>query len=187
MKALGEKYGNFGILQIDAHCDLREAYEGFVHSHASIMFNALKDIPQITRLVQVGIRDYSDGEYQYIQNSGGRVQAFFDHNLRERLYEGETWQKIVDEIVETLPPLVYLSFDIDGLDPKLCPNTGTPVQGGFDAEQIFYLVKRVLKSGRQLIAFDLCEVGISNNEWDENVGARVLFKLCHLMVASNPA
>jgi agmatinase len=187
MKALGEKYGTFGILQIDAHCDLREAYEGFVHSHASIMFNALKEIPQITRLVQLGIRDYSDGEFQYIQNSQGRVRTYFDHNLRERLYEGETWQKMVDEIVEALPPLVYLSFDIDGLDPKLCPNTGTPVQGGFEAEQVFYLVKRVLKSGRQLIGFDLCEVGISNNEWDENVGARVLFKLCHFMVASNPA
>jgi agmatinase len=66
MKAIGEKYGDFGILQIDAHCDLREAYEGFVYSHASIMYNALKEIPQLQKLVQVGIRDYSEGEHQFI-------------------------------------------------------------------------------------------------------------------------
>mgnify|MGYP006331129563 FL=1 len=72
-----------------------------------------------------------------------------------------------------LPDKVYLSFDIDGLDPKLCPNTGTPVQGGFDTEQVFYLVKRILQSNRKLIGFDLCETGISNSEWDENVGAGI--------------
>jgi agmatinase len=185
MKAIAEKHGDFGILQIDAHCDLRESYEGFVHSHASIMFNALKDIPQITKLVQVGIRDYCDSEWQYICDSQYRVISYFDKDIKERQYEGQTWKLIVDEIVHHLPQKVYLSFDIDGLDPKLCPNTGTPVQGGFDTEQVFYLVKRILQSKRQLIGFDLCETGISNNEWDENVGARVLFKLCNLMVASN--
>ncbi len=185
MKAIAEKHGDFGILQIDAHCDLRESYEGFMHSHASIMFNALKDIPQITKLVQVGIRDYCDSEWQYICDSQYRVISYFDKDIKERQYEGQTWKLIVDEIVHHLPQKVYLSFDIDGLDPKLCPNTGTPVQGGFDTEQVFYLVKRILQSKRQLIGFDLCETGISNNEWDENVGARVLFKLCNLMVASN--
>jgi agmatinase len=185
MKAIAEKHGDFGILQIDAHCDLRESYEGFVHSHASIMFNALKEIPQITKLVQVGIRDYCDSEWQYICDSQYRVIAYFDKDIKERQYEGQTWKLIVDEIVNHLPQKVYLSFDIDGLDPKLCPNTGTPVQGGFETEQVFYLVKRILQSKRQLIGFDLCETGISNNEWDENVGARVLFKLCNLMVASN--
>ena len=95
------------------------------------------------------------------------------------------FEKIADEIVEHLPAKVYISFDIDGLDPKLCPNTGTPVQGGFETEQIFYLFKKVLQSGRQFVGFDLSEVGISTTEWDENVGARVLFKLCNLMVAEN--
>ncbi len=64
------------------------------------------------------------------------------------------------------------------------PHTGTPVQGGFETEQIFYLFKKVAESGRKFIGFDLNEVGISPNEWDENVGARVLFKLCNLMVAA---
>jgi agmatinase len=186
MKAIAEKHGDFGILQIDAHCDLRESYEGFIHSHASIMYNALKDIPQISKLVQVGIRDYSESEWNYICESDYRVVTFFDKDIKEKQYDGQTWKNIADDIVNQLPQKVYLSFDIDGLDPKLCPNTGTPVQGGFDTEQVFYLVKRILQSNRQLIGFDLCETGISNNEWDENVGARVLFKLCHFMVASNP-
>jgi agmatinase len=183
-KAIAEKHGDFGILQIDAHCDLREAYENFKYSHASIMYNALAEIPQLKRLVQVGIRDYSPSEYEYINNSNGKVITYFDKDIKERIFEGDSWKQIVDEIVNNLPQKVHISFDIDGLDPKLCPNTGTPVQGGFEAEQIFYLFKKVLLSGRQLIGFDLNEVGISNNEWDENVGARVLFKLCNLMVAA---
>jgi agmatinase len=183
MKAIGEKHGDFGILQIDAHCDLREAYENFKYSHASIMYNALKEIPQLTRLVQVGIRDYSPVEYSYIQNSNEKVVTYFDKDIKEKIFEGASWKEIVDDIVSKLPEKVYISFDIDGLDPKLCPHTGTPVQGGFETEQVFYLFKKMIASGRKLVGFDLNEVGISSNQWDENVGARVLFKLCNLMVA----
>ena len=182
-KAIAEKHGDFGIIQIDAHCDLREAYEDFIYSHASIMYNALGEIPQLVKLVQIGVRDYSESESEYIINSNKRVVTYFDKDIKERMFEGDSWKKITDEIVDHLPDKVYISFDIDGLDPKLCPNTGTPVQGGFETEQIFYLFKKILQSGRKLIGFDLNEVGISNNEWDENVGARVLFKLCNLMVA----
>jgi agmatinase len=78
-----------------------------------------------------------------------------------------------------------LSFDIDGLDPKLCPNTGTPVPGGFETDQIFYLLKKILESGRKIIGFDLTEIGVAESEWDANVGARVLLKLCNILVASN--
>lgn len=184
-KALAEKHGDFGILQIDAHCDLRESYENFKYSHASIMYNALHEIPQVTKLVQVGTRDYSLSEQEYIKNSNGRVQTFFDKNIKERSYEGESWKSICADIIHHLPQKIYLSFDIDGLDPKLCPNTGTPVQGGFETQQVYYLLKKIIESGRQLIGFDLNEVGISTNEWDENVGARVLFKLCNLLIASN--
>ncbi|MGH2563128.1 MAG: agmatinase family protein, partial [Ginsengibacter sp.] len=175
-KAIAEKHGDFGILQIDAHCDLREAYEHFKYSHASVMYNALEEIPELKKLVQVGSRDYSPQEYDYIKNSNGRVVTYFDQYIKEQIFEGASWKQVVDDIVSKLPQKVYISFDIDGLDPKLCPHTGTPVQGGFEAEQIFYLFKKVLESGRQFIGFDLNEVGISPNEWDENVGARVLFK-----------
>ena len=186
MKAIGEKYGEFGILQIDAHCDLREGYEGFVYSHASIMYNALKEVPQLTKLVQVGTRDFSDGENKYISENSDRVRMYADSQIKQRQYEGETFRQIVDEIISQLPQQVYISFDIDGLDPKLCPNTGTPVQGGFETEQVFYIFKKLIQSGRQIVGFDLSEVSTSETGWDANVGARVLFKLCNLLVASNP-
>jgi agmatinase len=186
IKAIAEKYPDFGILQIDAHCDLRDAYEGFIYSHASIMFNVLKEIDSVKKLVQVGIRDFCDEELDYINQSEGRVVTFFDKVIKERQYEGETWKNIVDDIVSHLPQNIFISFDIDGLDPKLCPHTGTPVQGGFEAEQIFYLLKKVHQSGKRIIGFDLNEVGVSHNEWDENVGARILYKLCSLIISSNP-
>jgi agmatinase len=187
MKAIAEKYGDFGIIQIDAHCDLRDAYEGFVYSHASIMYNALNEIPELKKLVQLGIRDYSEGEHKFIQGCGDRIRTYFDAEIRVRQYEGETFRQIMDEVIAQLPEKVYISFDIDGLDPKLCPNTGTPVQGGFETEQVFYLFDKIVKAGKQIIGFDLSEVSTSENGWDANVGARVLFKLCNLMVATNPS
>lgn len=184
MKAIGEKYGNYGILQIDAHADLRICYEGFVYSHASIMYNALSEVPEIERLVQVGVRDYGGDEWDYIKNSNYRVVTYFDREIKLRKYDGETWSHLTDEIVNKLPQNVYVSFDIDGLDRKLCPFTGTPVPGGFELEEVTYLIRKMVDSGRKIIGFDLCEVGVSENEWNENVGARVLMKLCNLMVKS---
>lgn len=184
-KAIADRYTEFGILQIDAHCDLRMAYEGFKYSHASVMYNALEEIPQLKKLVQVGIRDFCEEELDYISNSNGRIVTYFDKLIKERQYEGESWKSIADDIVGSLPQNVFVSFDIDGLDPKLCPHTGTPVQGGFEAEQIFYLLKKLIQSGRKIIGFDLNEIGVSHDEWDENVGARVLYKLSNLLIAAN--
>ena len=184
-KALGEKHGEFGILQIDAHLDLRESYERFIYSHASIIYNALHEIPNLVKVVQVGVRDYSQGEYDFASQTNGRIYTFFDKDIKQRQFDGESWKSIVDDIVNQLPQKVQISFDIDGLDPKLCPNSGTPVPGGFETEQVFYLFSKVVQSGRKLIGFDLNEVGIGETDWDANVGARVLFKLCNLLVASN--
>ncbi|MEI2739613.1 MAG: agmatinase family protein [Chitinophagaceae bacterium] len=185
-KAIGEKHGEFGILQIDAHFDLRKSYEGFIYSHASIMFNALKEIPELQRVVQAGIRDYGSDEWEEVKNSNFRVVTYFDKEIRNRQYEGQTWKLIAEEIVGKLPQKVYISFDIDGLDRKLCPFTGTPVPGGFELEQVFYLFTKVIESGRTIIGFDLNEVGIGGDtDWDANVGARVLYKLCNLLVTSH--
>lgn len=184
-KAIAEKHGDFGILQIDAHCDLRRRYEDFVYSHASIMYNALQEVPALKRLVQVGVRDYCLEEWDFIRNSNYQVITYFDKDIKERGYEGQSWKQIADEIVSHLPDKVYISFDIDGLDPKLCPNTGTPVPGGFEAEQIFYLIRKIIQSGRRFIGFDLAETGVGESDWDANVGARILWKLCNLLVASN--
>jgi agmatinase len=182
--ALGERHGEFGLLQIDAHADLRKAYEGFVYSHASIMYNVLDMVPQVTRLVQVGVRDYCDEEVMLAQNSDGRVHTFYDQALKDEQFEGRTWREQCEEIISGLPQKVYISFDIDGLDPKLCPNTGTPVPGGFELEQVMYLFKKLRQSGRQIIGFDLNEVstGEHSEGIDSIVGARVLYKLCNYLL-----
>jgi agmatinase len=184
MQTLGEKYGPFGILQIDAHADLRVAYEGFTHSHASIMYNA-SQIPEVEKLVQVGIRDFSTQEFEYARDSGGKLMMFTDYELKKLQYQGIHWNAVCEKIIAHLPQQVYISFDIDGLQPWLCPNTGTPVAGGLLMEEAFYLLEKVVESGRKIIGFDLCEVAPGEDEWDGNVGSRVLYKLCLLAAKSN--
>lgn len=184
LRSLVTKYDRFGVLQIDAHADLRKAYEGFTYSHGSIMYNALK-LPGVARLVQVGVRDLCEEEVHVIDRSMGRVKTFYDQNLKARLYNGETWKVICTEIIKELPNLVYISFDIDGLDPKLCPNTGTPVPGGLEFSEAAYLIHELVKSGRKIIGFDLCEVVPTGNEWDANVGARMLWELSQWTLASH--
>ena len=185
MQALAEKFGNFSILQIDAHADLREAYEGFEFSHASIMYNALK-IKEVEKLVQVGIRDYCEEELQLINGSNGRVKTFFDRDIKQTMYRGDSWDRICNRIINALPQQVYLSFDIDGLDPKLCPNTGTPVAGGFETEHVLFLLEKLVKSGRKIIAFDLNEVspGKDGSDWDANVASRILYRIANLTAMS---
>lgn len=182
-QAIAETKGEFGILHIDAHGDLRKAYEGFHFSHASIFYNALS-IPQIKKVVQVGIRDFCEEEANVAKANSSRVTIFFDHELKAQQYAGKNWDQQCDAIIEHLPQNVHISFDIDGLDPKLCPNTGTPVPGGFEFEQVLHLFRKLIQK-RKLISFDLVEVAPGNDEWDANVGARLLWKLCVFTAISN--
>jgi len=184
IRALAEKYDLFGILQIDAHADLRRAYEGFQYSHGSIMYNALK-LPAIGKIVQVGIRDLCEEEMQMMQRAGARVKTFFDADIKAAHYRGLSWAAQCEEIIKALPDLIYISFDIDGLNPTLCPHTGTPVPGGFESVQINFLIKQIVKAGKKIIGFDLCEVAPGQDEWDANVGARTLWELCNWMGVSN--
>ncbi len=178
IKAVSEQYQSFGILHIDAHADLREAYEGFRYSHASIMYNALKEINNINSLTQVGIRDFCQQEHDMIMTDP-RINCFTDRLIRQNSFKGKLFADQCIEIIETLPENVYVSFDIDGLSPDLCPNTGTPVPGGLSFAEADYLLWQLVNSGRRVVGFDLCEVSPSaEDQWDANVGARVLFKLC---------
>lgn len=179
LRLLNEHYDRFGVIQFDAHMDLRKAYQGFTYSHASIMYNAMK-LPGIARLVQVGIRDYCDEEIAVQQRAMGRIVTWFDDDIKAQLFEGKTWSSICERIIADLPDLVYVSFDIDGLDPRLCPSTGTPVPGGLDFTMATYLIRKIVESGRKIIAFDLCEVAPGSSDWDANVGARMLYQLCCL-------
>jgi agmatinase len=183
MQALADKYDSFSILHLDAHADLREAFEGFEFSHASIMYNALK-IKNMKKLVQVGIRDFSLEESERIKNSNGRVIAFEDRSIKQKLFSGKSWQSVCAEITGKLTNNVYVSFDIDALNPSLCPNTGTPVPGGLSFEEATYLLEQ-LAAKKKIIGFDLCEVTPGKtDEWDVNVGIRLLYRLANLMMKS---
>lgn len=178
IEALGEQHESFGILQIDAHCDLRVGYEGFEQSHASIMSNALQT-KGVKRLVQVGIRDASPKEME-LAIADARISCFTDFYLHNQMYQGKTWRHLCKKIVDYLPDQVYISFDIDGLTPYHCPNTGTPVPGGLNFNQAVCLLWELKRQGKTIIGFDLCEVGVSENKLDENIGARILWELCCL-------
>jgi agmatinase len=186
IRAHAEKYPKLGVLHLDAHADLRKAYEGFTWSHASIMFNVVDKLPGVSRLVQVGIRDFCDEEYQLIEGSNGRIKTFFDAQLAQKRFDGVPWNRQVDEMLAPLPEHVYLSFDIDGLDPVLCPHTGTPVPGGLSFAEANALISGVVRTGRKIVGFDLTEVSPDPNggEWDGNVGARLLYKMIGWMLKS---
>lgn len=195
IRAVAERYPGVGILHVDAHADLRDAFLGFRWSHASIHHNSLL-LPGVGRLVGVGYRDIGGAERARIDAEPERIRAHFDHRLSAALMAGAAWADLAASIVADLPPDVYISFDIDGLCPTLCPNTGTPVPGGLSFPMMQLLLREV-GARRNVVGFDLCEVspgpgGIappsrrrsSAAEWDANVGARVLYKLCGSAVAA---
>jgi agmatinase len=182
-RALAKRHKEYGILHIDAHLDLRIAYEGFTYSHASIMYNALS-LEQLKRVVSVGIRDFCQQENEVFLKEKGRVRIVRSADVRRQQFDGVTWREQCDAIIEALPEKVHISFDIDGLDPTLCPNTGTPVPGGLRFEEATYLLSR-LAAQRSIIGFDLVEVSPGkDNDWDANVGARLLWHLCGVLAGS---
>ena len=141
IQAVGERcQGDFSLLQIDAHADLRPAYQGLTYSHASIMFNVLESTFAPQSLLQVGLRDFSEGEWRRIQEEEGKglIHCFSNQQLQRRLFHGESWSSLCEDMVERLGSQVYVSFDVDGLKPYLCPQTGTPVPGGLELEQVFF-------------------------------------------------
>jgi agmatinase len=177
IRAYAEQYPGLGILHLDAHADLRDAYDGFTWSHASIFHNVMTKINGVGRLVQVGVRDLGQAERAMIDGSHGRIVTFYDPDLAARKDEGVPFAKIADEIVAALPDDVYLSWDIDGLDPTLCPGTGTPVPGGLSWNEAIGLLRAVVRAKKRVVGLDLCEVSPGETEWDANVGARLLYKM----------
>jgi agmatinase len=182
--------GPLGILHLDAHADLRVAYEGFTQSHASIMHNVLEQVPGV-RLVQVGLRDVSAPELDRIR-AEERVRALFAPALRRARLAGGTGA-LLEEAIAHLPQEVWVSFDIDGLDPVYCPNTGTPVPGGLTFDEAVHLLEALARSGRRVVGLDLCEVAPPPlrdeerpDEWDALVGARLLYKMIGFALGTTP-
>lgn len=171
------RHPDMGILQIDAHCDLRRGFDQIVYSHASIMYNVVENLKPDS-VVQVGVRALCDFEANYIRQSGC-VRTFFDAELHELRAEGTTWKEICERITTQLPDEVYVSLDIDGLEPSTCPNTGTLVPGGLAYNDVVYLLRHIRNSGRDIVGFDLVEVGA--NEFDANIAAHLLYQLCGIV------
>lgn len=195
--AAAEVHGEFGILHFDAHSDTRQAYMGFRDSHASIMRNAAEQIPEIKKFVQIGIRDFCEAETEFTRSEGPRFEVYYDWLIQQKKMAGVPFRDIASRMIQNLPKNVWVSFDIDGLDPRFCPHTGTPVPGGLDYSEAVLILNLLARSGRTIIGFDLVEVAPPLNEegtprpalqaaeeWDANVGMRLLYKMSAYALAS---
>ena len=183
IQAVSEQMPGLGILHVDAHADLREAYEGFVWSHASIFHNVLTRLDNVGTLVQVGVRDLGEREHTRIRENAERITTVFDTEWASARLDGGNLRALVREALARLPEAVYVSFDVDGLDPALCPNTGTPVPGGLTWHEAMLWLEELVRSGRRVVGLDLCEVSPGTEvddpgaSWDAAVGARLLYRL----------
>lgn len=188
IEACAAHAGEIGILQIDAHMDLREAYCGLMHSHASVMRNALVMVPGATSLAQIGIRDYCREEFEFARackaSLGKPVTTVFGEDIADTGGEPGRFLDLVEHALHALPPTIYVSFDIDALEVYLCPSTGTPVPGGLSFHQASAIIKAIIDSGKRVVGFDLVEVAPNPDpgarSLDSIVGARLLYKLCAL-------
>ena len=193
IKALAENRagGSFGVLHLDAHFDLRKAYEGLTFSHASIMYNVISNVSEVEKLVSVAVRDFCEEELEFA-SANKKIAFFSDNDLALAKIKGESWFSITERIISELPKNVWVSFDIDALDPSLSPHTGTPVPGGLSFHEANHILRRVVETGRKIVGADLCEVAVPSvegnlgeGEWDANVGMRVLYKIFNWIVRDN--
>ena len=188
IEACAEHAGEIGILQLDAHMDLRDAYCGLTHSHASIMHNALSLVPGVAALAQIGIRDFCREELDFARSAvdalGKPVATIFGEDVADTGGDPALFLGLVERALHALPQNIYVSFDIDALEVYLCPNTGTPVPGGLSFAQASAVVKAIIDSGKRVVGFDLVEVAPDPDPGvrsiDAVVGARVLYKMCAL-------
>jgi agmatinase len=159
----------FSLLQIDAHADLRHSYEGTVHSHASIMARAHElGLP----FVQVGIRALCAEERAFLRERGLEGNVFWGHDVAARA--DDAW---MDAVVERLGPEVYVTLDVDGLDPSIMPATGTPVPGGLGWYATLRLLRKVA-ARRRIVGADLTELApIPGQHAPDFLVARLAFKL----------
>ena len=189
IRLVGEKLkGEYGVLHLDAHADLRDSYQGFKHSHASVMYNVLSLDYAPQKLVQVGVRDLCEEEYQRIK-SDSRVNCYFDEDISSRLFSGEQWTKICRQIINQLPSDIYVSLDVDVLSWNYAPGTGTPVPGGLSFNQVLHLLSEIRRQKKKLVAFDVVETADGGKhrafpEWNGNVSARLIYYLAGLVLSA---
>lgn len=185
IRSISSVHPNLGVLFIDAHSDLRPSGKIFDYSHLSVARNIVDEIPQVSKLVQVGTRDMTEEEVNYA-NSHQKIKMFCHEELASERFSGRSWGNVCNDVVAQLPDKVYISFDIDALSPECCPHTKRPVAGGMTFDEAVCLINRVAESGRTIVGFDLTEiVPVMESGVDAAVGARMLVKLCAAALKSN--
>ena len=178
IKAVAEKYGNIGILHVDSGLDLRDGHHGFSLSSDSVMFNVLRDIKGVDKLLGVGVRAFTPAEWEMATNDE-RIKLFTGQQMWAQHFEGVNWSTICSDIIAELPENVYVSLDIDGLTIECSPHTGTLVAGGLRFPEIVYLLGRIVDSGRKIVGFDLTEVVPDlEDKTDAAVASRLLYNMC---------
>ncbi|MGQ0613042.1 MAG: agmatinase [Planctomycetaceae bacterium] len=149
IRAAAARHPGLGILQIDAHPDLRDSYEGTRFGHGCVMRRVLEDA-RVARLTQVGLRAVSPEDREAQRDP--RVRPFFAFALATQ--KRAAW---IAAVLETLPEFVYVSVDLDGLDPSVVPGTGTPEPGGLLWWDALALLREVA-ARRRVVAFDVVEL-----------------------------
>jgi len=172
VSAAARKYPKLSVLQIDAHADMRDAYMGTPHNHACAMRRSL----EYARLTQVGIRSLSTEEAEILPRLNTTV--FFDVDMRRT----PGW---IDAVVDSLAADVYLSIDVDGMDPAIMPSTGTPEPGGLSWAEITALV-RATAERRRIVAADIVELSpIPGLVAPNFLAAKLVYKLLTYKYASH--
>jgi agmatinase len=173
VSAAVRKYPNLSVLQIDAHADMRDAYMGNAHSHACAMRRSLEFAP----VTQVGIRSLSTEEAEVLPRL--KTAVFFDVDMRKN-------PKWIDAVVDSLAEDVYLTIDVDGLDPALMPATGTPEPGGLSWQEITALL-RATAERRRIVAADIVELSpIPGLVAPNFLCAKLLYKLLTYRFVNDP-
>jgi agmatinase len=161
-RAHHEVYPGMSVLQLDAHADLRQDYQGSPYNHACTMAR----IREICPITQVGIRGMDIGEKEYMDQD----RVFFQENIIRQ----ENW---IDQVIETLSGQVYLTLDLDVLDPSIMPSTGTPEPGGMDWYTLLALIRRVSEK-KELIGYDIVELCPSKqNRAPDFLAAKLIYKI----------
>jgi agmatinase len=162
VKAFAEYFDNLTILQLDAHSDLRQEYEGSVFNHACAMARAREFAP----ILQVGIRSMSKDELPYVDNE----RIFYSHEL---YYNKSLYTKAIEKLSKN----VYITIDLDVFDPSLMPSTGTPEPGGPDYYEIMHFLRDVIKE-RNVVGFDVVELCPSiTNKSPDFIAAKIIYQL----------
>ncbi|MCB9265358.1 MAG: arginase family protein [Lewinellaceae bacterium] len=183
LSALAGRYSEFGILHLGAGMGLGSISSDTGCTPDNLFSHALQ-LSSVSQLTLAGVRSYS-AEEENLTAGREEISVFYNHEIRRRLYRGHTFGQICGDIIRGLPDQVYLSFDINALQPQYCPNAARRFPGGFDFEEALYLIKRLVDAELEIIGFGLCGVAGREHPWDGKVGALLAYRIAALMGSSS--